>query len=62
MQELSEMAAIIARLRYTIDEELENIRILKSNCIKQNEFEKCASIRDFEKLVIAFRERISPLG
>lgn len=62
MQEISEIAKIVERLRNSIDAELANIKTLKSTCIGKNEFEKCASIRDFEKQVIAFRERISPLG
>jgi excinuclease UvrABC nuclease subunit len=58
MPELSDLQLIISRLQKTIDEELNNISALKNKCAKESEFEMAASVRDFEKRILAFRESL----
>jgi hypothetical protein len=55
MPDLSELNLIVKRLHQSIDEELTNIREFKNKCTKEHEFEMAASVRDFEKRVMAFR-------
>jgi hypothetical protein len=46
------------RLHQSIDEELTNIREFKNKCTKEHEFEMAASVRDFEKRVMALRDSL----
>jgi hypothetical protein len=58
MQDLSELKEIIIRLQKTLDDELENIRDIKNKCAQDHELVMAASVRDFEKRVMAFRESL----
>jgi len=58
MPDLSELNQIVKRLHQSIDEELNNIREFKNKCAKEHEFEMAASVRDFEKRVMALRDSL----
>lgn len=54
------LAQIIARISTTIKEELANIRKIKEEIVKANEFELAAGIRDLEKKLLEFQKLIDP--